>query len=276
MNIENFEDLKEQLFRKGFDKHLNEGLEQHLQSGAPEFILEHRTKVGEDEVGYLLHFRRDAEKDKVYLNSFDAAILHNTEAPGELREHTFPVEKLITAMEAYRMLKHGELVAVNKTLFNKDRQQYNTWISLDINGKKDERNNYPVNTYHENYFPKKLDKVFILKDELAQLAVPVKELESARNIETIEKALKKANLVQVTILHNGEETTGTLSVNPKAGIIDVYDKSMQLIEHQQQGQKETSQKTEAPAQEQDDVKKKSWPDQKVSWEKKQQTKGISR
>jgi hypothetical protein len=187
------------------------------KSGKPEFQLEHAVKINQDEVSYKLHFRRDEERDKVYFNKYDVAI---TNPDGKVTEHTFPTEKLITAMEAYRLLTHGELVAVNKNLYNKEGQQYNTWISVDVNGKKDDFNNYPVNTYHENYYQK---QPFELKDSLKKLPVPVKELENPQTLERIEKSLKKANLVPVTIMVNGEQTSGTLAVNPKIGRVDLYD-----------------------------------------------------
>jgi len=272
----NLEELKEQLYRKGFGTALNAALEEQYKSGKPEFMLEHFAKVGEDEMGYRLHFRRDAdpEKDKVYLNTIDAALLKNSNAPGEVREQSFPADWLITAAEAHRMLKHGDLVAVNKTLFNKNHEQYNTWISIDVKGQKDEYGNYPVNSYHENYYKK---QPFIIKDELQKLPVPVKEVEVAKYLDTIEKSLKKANLVNVTVMHYGVESSGVLAVNPKIGRIDVYDKNMQLIEKQQaQQQAEPALKNEAPAQSRDDVKKKPWPDRTVSWDKKNQAKGISR
>src|ERR1700748_1645139 len=196
----NTEELKEGLYRKGFGESMNAQLEEAIKSGKPEFTLEHPVKVDEDDVNYKLYFRRDNERDKGYFNKYDVAIIS---PDGQVREHTFPTEKLITAMEAYRMLKHGELVAVNKNLYNKEGQQYNTWISLDINGKKDEYNNYPVNTYHENYYKK---QPFELKDELKNQPVPVKELENPQNLEKIEKSLKKANLVPVHIQVNGEQT----------------------------------------------------------------------
>lgn len=274
--MENFEKLKEALYRKGFGETLNAELEQQMLLGKPEFMLEHLTKIGEDEVGYRLHFRRDddPEKDKVYLNSYDAAIFKNADAPGEVREHNFQADKLITAMEAYRMLKHGDLVAVNKTLFNKEGQQYNTWLSIDINGQKDEYGNYPVNSYHENYYRKQL---FIIQDELKKLPVPVKELENPLKLGDIEKALKKANLVPVTIMVNGMQEPGTLAVNPKVGRIDVYDRHMQLVENVQQEQTRSSKQDNGPSQTQGEVKKKPWENrQQVKWDKpKNQHKGHS-
>jgi len=262
----NTEELKEGLYRKGFGESLNTQLDEAIKSGKPEFILEHAVKIGEDDVNYKLHFRRDEERDNVYFNKYDVAI---TGPDGQLREHTFPTEKLITAMEAYRMLKHGELVAVNKNLYNKEGQPYNTWMSLDVNGKKDDYNNYPVNTYHENYYQK---QPFELKDSLKKLPVPVKELENPQTLERIEKSLKKANLVPVTIMVNGEQSSGTLAANPKIGRVDLYDQDMRLIEKQQQ---KAELKAETPGQSQDDLKKKHWENQRVNWETKNQRKGIS-
>ena len=264
----NIEELKESLYRKGFGESLNTGLEKQIKSGKAEFQLEHATKIGEDDVNYKLHFRRDEERDKVYFNKYDVAVT-SPGTPGQVTEHTFPAEKLITAMESYRMLKHGELVAVNKTLYNKEGQQYNTWISLDVNGKKDEYNNYPVNSYHENYYKK---QPFELSAELKKLPVPVKELENPQTLERIEKSLKKANLVPVTIMVNGEQSSGTLAVNPKIGRVDLYDQNMRLVEKQQQ---KAELKAETTGQSQDDLKKKPWENQRVSWETKNQHKGIS-
>lgn len=276
MNAENLDKLIETLYRKGFGEGLNEELKAKMLSGSPEFILEHMTTIGKDEVGYRLHFRRDddPEKDKVYFNNYDAAIFKNADAPGEVREHNFPADKMITAMEAYRMLKHGDLVAVNKNLFNKEGNQYNTWISIDIEGEKDERGNYPVNTYHENYYKK---QPFVIGEALKNLPVPVKELGNPQTVANIEKALQKANLVEVIIKLNGAETNAFLSVNPAKGRIDLYDQNLQLIEGQQQETKQDVGKTNSQAQSQDEVKKKPWGNQQqVKWDKKSPSKGVSR
>jgi len=276
MKIENLEKLQEALYRKGFGKELNAELEKQMESGKPEFILEHFTKIDNDEVGYRLHFRRDddPEKDKVYLNSYDAAILKNADAPGEIREHNFQADKLITAMEAYRMLKHGDLVAVNKTLFNKEGEKYNTWLSIDVKGQKDEYGNYPVSSYHENYYRK---QPFIIRDELEKLPVPVKELENKLKFGDFEKALMKANLVHVTIMLGGKQQPGILAVNAKVGKIDVYDAKMQLVEQQSEAPQQSLKENGKPEEAQAEEKKKSWENrQQVKWDRpKNQHKGHS-
>lgn len=273
MNVENFEQLKEALYRKGFGESLYGQLEQQMNSGKPDFMLEHQVKISEDNVGFRLHFRRDETKDKVYFNSYDAAIFNLTDTRGQLLEQNFQTDKLITANEAYRMLKYGDLVAVNKTLFNKDNQQYNTWLSLDAKAEKNEYGNFPLNSYHENYYKK---QPFVLGDALNNLPVPVKELESQRSRETIEKALKKANPVNITFVRNGAEESGYLGVNAKIGRVDVYDANFKLVERE--GQRETIKEANAqdnPVQQQEDLKKKSSQNQKVNWENKRQPgKGV--
>ena len=229
MNAEDLKELHEVLFYRGFGEKFNERVKAQFRAGKTEFTAEDITKIDGEDVGYRLHFKKDKDpaKDKGYFNSFDVLLLNVTDASGQPRQHNFSVDKKITAMEAYRMLKHGLLVAVNKTLFNKESQQYNTWLSIDVNGAKDQYGNYPVKSYHQNYYKK---KPFVVKDELGKFSVPVRELESVQGIEKAEKALMKANLYPVTILWKGEEMTGSLAVNPQIGRIDLYNAGGELID----------------------------------------------
>lgn len=270
MNIENFEALKESLKKKGFGDNLNAELEEKMKAGQPEFILEYFAKVKDDEVGYRLHFRHDEKTDKVYFNSYDAAIFHSPFL-SEVREQNFQADKLITAGEAYRMLRFGDLVSVNRTLFNKEGQQYNAWLSLDVKGRKDEYGNYPMNMYHENYFKK---NPFDLAAALKSIPVPVKELEQPARIADFEKSLKKAGLPSVTMMIDGQEIKGFLSVNPKERKVNLLDENLQVIEVKQQQAAKASVKNNETAADQDEVKKKSGQNQRgVSWSRN--SKGIS-
>lgn len=278
--IENLQDLQETLFRKGFPVELIEEVIAQVTgeeviakavTGEFEFSVDHMTKIKDDEMGYRLHFKADVEHGKVYLNSYDAAFLN---APDGVREQNISSNTLITAAEAHRMLKHGTLVAVNKDLFNKERVKYNVWLSFDVSGPKDEYGNYPVASYHENYYKK---RAFDVKDSLQDLPVPVKELEAPHKLDDFAKALTKANIISVTILHNGQEQPGHLCINPKVGKVDVYDANMKLIESEQQKVNTSKTATQQAAKETKDVKKKSWGKQQgVTWNQKgQQHKGMS-
>jgi|GEM_PF-2996963 len=274
--IDNYEKLAEKMYRKGFGTKHNEELKQHIADGTPEFSIIDTATIGEDQMDYRNNFRRDEGTGKVYYNTIDTILSEQVNGQLVTREHTFLADHLITATEMHRMLKHGEMVAVNKNLFNKEGKPYNTWMVLDNKGVKDEHGNYPVQTYHENYFLKKLGKPFVLKDELANLSIPVKELESPTYAANIEKALYKANMPKVTLFHNGQESVGYLSVNPEKGAINILDANKQLIETQQQSRQQTNaqQKTATPAQNQGEVKKKPWENRNVNWAK-QQSKGKS-
>ena len=69
----NTEELKESLYRKGFGESLNAPFEEQIKSGKPEFQLEHAVKIGEDDVNFKLHFRRDEERDKVEAYKLNVA-----------------------------------------------------------------------------------------------------------------------------------------------------------------------------------------------------------
>lgn len=274
MKIENIEQMEEKHKFKGFDKYLNDEYRRQIEGGAPEFIIGHSvTTKDADEMAYEVKYRRDDEKGEIYLNTIKATF-SPADQPGQVREHTFTDDSMITAGEMVRMLKYGEAVAVNKNLFNKEDHPYNTWLSIDINGTKDKYGNYPVNSYHENYFK---NQPFIITEALKDLVVPVKEIGSADEVSKIEKALKKADLYPVAIYHNDQESTGFLSVNPRDRCIEVLDATMTVIERKQvQKALPAEQQNQAPVQEEDDVKKKSQPDQKVNWTKNSQGKGVSR
>lgn len=275
MNVENLEKNKEILYRKGFGTELNQALEQQFKTGAPEFTLERNVKAKNDDLNYILHYKRDADpqRDQVYLNSFTLNL--TIAETGEVRTQNFAADKLITAAEAYRMLLHGKLVAVNKNLINKEGEKYNTWISIDVDGLKNEYGNYPLQTYHENYYRK---HPFDLKEKLGSLSLPVKELESATYAANIEKYLRKANLIEVTIMHDNRVQKGFLAVNPELGQVVVLDSKLKLLSRQEKQQDIAAPKQETPPQAQQDEKKNSANSQRVNWpeRKNSQHKGWSR
>lgn len=231
----NIEELKETVFRKGFPKEIADHVAEKAKAGEVDITEEHYGVIGGDEMGFRLHFRADQEQSEAYLNAYTAALLDH---PGGVREHTFSSSSLITNAEAHRMLKYGKLVAVNKDLFNKERKKYNAWLSIDVEGAKDEQGNYPVISFHENYFKKRpLD----IGDAISRIAVPVQPLRPPFNPDYLEKDFKKAHLVEVIITVGGEDRQGFLALNPGERRIDVYDKDLNLVEAESLGQKASRQ-----------------------------------
>lgn len=278
MDNENFEgkaeELKkhfDELYYKGFGTSVNKELEQKNASRAPEFTIETPVESTDGTINCTLHYKRDQDpaKDKVYLNSITGAIqVPQPDGSAMTREHTFPSDWNISALEMMRMLQHGLKVFVYKTLFNKEHQKYSTYLGIDVNGAKDEYGNYPVSSYHENYF---LKQPFVIAEAFKKVSVPVKQLDQPGPVD-YEKLLKKANLPEVEIYHNNQVTIGYLALNPKERTVDVYDKQMNLIPTEAQQQRASKQ-----AALQQDEKKKPWENQKVNWgnQKNNKGKGLS-
>lgn len=264
MNTDNKQQLEETLKYRGFGTALNKELEQHMAAGEAEFQIVHSTKIADDDISYQLHFRKHNEEDKYYFNKFDA-LLKPADRPGQQYLHTFYDREGITAKEAYNMLKYGPDTAVYKSMYNKEGEKYNAWLSIDTAGAKDRYNNYPLSRYTDGYYQK---YPFVVSEALNKLPVPVKEIEEGKYLDSMVRSLQRGNAVNVTILHNGQEQPGILLVNAKAGKINVYDGQLQQIEKTVQP---VEQQKEQPAvKPQDDVKKK--PGQQVNWTKRQEHK----
>lgn len=213
--MDNLEKLKDQLYRKGFGSDHTQELEEKIFSGVPEFTIEHYTTMKNgDQMGYQLHFARSKKDDEIYFNSYTAGLLKNMDKPGEIREHTFPTKFMITAAEAYRMLKYGLDVAVNKNIYPKEKEgvKYNTWISLDLQGPKNEYGNYPEKTYHQNYYG---GEPFLPTEALKKFKTPIKEVQYAMQLAGLDEKLRKANIVTVLYKDRDEERTGTIIIVPK-------------------------------------------------------------
>lgn len=267
MEQENFEKLKKELFYRGFGEGLNNELGEKMSRSGHEFAIEHQVGIEGDQMAYRLNFRKDDNADKYYFNTIDTALLKNGDQPGQELTHSFPANSLVTATEMHHMLKYGLLVAVNKNLFNKKGEPYNTWVSLDTTSQKDDFGNYNRKSFHQNYFVK---EPFDVQQALTNLSVPVKELEQKFKLGDYEKMLKKANLPEVTIMVNGVESKGYLSVNPEGRCIDVYDANMKIVEQQDQAQglSAAENKKDTLVQQSGDVKKKPWEQQqRVNWNK---------
>lgn len=173
----------------------------------------------------------------------------------------FPGFLRITAKEAFNLLKYGKDTAVYKKLFNKEGQQYESYVTMDKSGN--------LKQIHQNYYK---DKIFRLEEALDNLAVPVKEVETDK--ARVLSSLKRGNVHAVTIFHEGQEQPGFLTVNAIAGTIDVRDKDMKVIERRTQNLEENSAKEMSNSQgESNEVKKKSRTEQKVTWSS-QKTSGI--
>ncbi len=264
--IDNLEDLKERVKMSGFGDYFNAQLEENIRAGKKEFSLAKPVQIENDQMGYKLDIRIDNEKRRGYVNDLHATL---READGMERSQRFPHFLRITAKEAYNLLKWGNDISIEKNLFNKQGQPYRSFVTLNIKGNKDEHDNYPLMQYHERYYSK---QPFVLEDALQKLAIPIKELQT--NPDFVLASLKRGNMTAVTIFHNGQEEKGFLSVNAKAGSIDIRDQYKAVIEIKNQSRSISETKT-LPQDNSEDVKKDFPQQQEVGW-KQAAGKGLTR
>ena len=257
--IDNLDELKESVKLCGFGDYFDTQIEGNVLAGKKEFSLDKTSQVEGDQMSYALDIRIDHEKRKGYVNDLHALI---KEANGMERTQRFPRFMRITAKEAYNLLKWGADTGVEKKLFNKEGKPYRSFVSLDINGVKDENGNYPLNQYHERYYSR---KPFTIEGALQELKIPVKELQTANDY--VASSLKRGNMTAVTILNNDWEEKGFLSVNPKAGRVDVRDQYYAVIETKNQSQSVSESMSRSVTQDasSEEVKKKFGPERQVNW-----------
>jgi hypothetical protein len=250
--IDNIDDLKNDVKMRGFNNHFDQEIETRIKAEETEFILKKAPmQVNNDQMDYGLHCRVDEANRKGYANDLEATLTNS--ATGEVRQYKFPGFLRVTAKEAYNLLKYGQDTAVYKKLFNKEGQQYESYLTMDKDGE--------LKQLHQNYYK---NKMFRLEEALDNLAVPVKEVETDKS--RVVSSLKRGNVHASTIYHNGQEQPGFLTVNAITGDIDVRDKDMKVIKRQDQDLKKEKEitQTQTPGQG-EDLKKKSGNEQKVKW-----------
>ena len=122
MNEKNFEFLKDQVKYSGFADNLESQLRDNLSKARTEFRLEHQAVYGKDELNASLHFKKSAQSDMYFFNSFTASLKkENSTTPVN---QTFYINKEggnITLKEAFNLLDGR---SVNKDLINKEGKIY--------------------------------------------------------------------------------------------------------------------------------------------------------
>jgi hypothetical protein len=217
MDMENYEFLTEKLKYSGFEDQLNGKLKEAIQSGKEDFILAHQTAIEGKQLDVDLYFKKSQISDRYFFNKFEAK-LQNPETGQDPKTHTFYQNQGITVKEAFNLLEGR---AVEKSLLGADKEAYKAWLQLDLS-KKDEKNNFPVNQFHEKYG-------FDLKESLQKF--PIKELQDETKMDWMLKSLKKGNTYPVVMERKGMEEIMFVEANPKFKSINVYDASMNSVKN---------------------------------------------
>ncbi|WP_297337920.1 hypothetical protein [Algoriphagus sp.] len=215
MDMENYEFLTEKLMYSGFEDKLNAKLKEAIEAGKEDFILTHRANIESKQLDVDLYFKKSQISDRYFFNKYEAKLQH-PESGQEPRTHTFYQNQGITLKEAFNLLEGR---AVYKSLLGSDKETYKAWLQLDLS-KKDEKNNFVINKYFENYG-------FDLKAALAKF--PIKELGEETKLGWMLKSLQKGNTFPVVMVQSGREEIMYVEANPKFKSINLYDVSMNSV-----------------------------------------------
>lgn len=220
MPIDNLAELQAKVSMSGFSDYFNHQIEEEVRSGKEQIALHRRLQMDGDTMDYKLDLRVDKVKRKGYQNDMLATL---TEDGGVVRSQQFPRYLRITAKEAYNLLKWGISSGVEKHLFNREGSRYRSFITLDIHGEKDLYGSYPLLQYHENYYR----EPFTVEGALRRLPVEIKEAKT--DPERLAASLKRGNMTTVSAVIDDRVQQLFLSVNAKAGRLDVRDAALALL-----------------------------------------------
>ncbi|MDR6845564.1 hypothetical protein [Flavobacterium granuli] len=221
MNEKNFEYLKDQIKFTGFGEGMENALKEKIEKGETEFTLNHNVKYGNDTVSAILNFKKSDQSEMYFFNSFKITL--EKEQSKEALSQTFYINKdnNITAKEAYNLMEGR---SVNKDLKNKDGELYNAWIKMNFKEEADDKGNFKLNHYHQNYG-------YDLEASLGKH--PIKELENEKYKGDLLNSLKKGNVQSVTFVIDGIDKKQYVEANPHFKTVNVYDAGLQRINNRE-------------------------------------------
>lgn len=216
--MENLQFLKDNIKYSGFGEALYGELEKNIQSKKNDFQLHFATQVNNRPFDAILHFRKSNTSEMYIFNRYVASV---EKANGEKLEQSFSIDKGkgVTAKEAYNLLQGR---AVYKELTNSKGGDYRAWMQLDFD-KKDEKGNYAVNKYTDNYG-------YDLRESVAKF--PVLELDGGEKEKELLRSLERGNAQAVSIDKDGEPLKVFLEANPKYKSVNVYDEHFKMMKHE--------------------------------------------
>jgi hypothetical protein len=227
MNQKNFEYLQDQIKYSGFGTSLSSALEENIKAGKDNFVLHHQVKQGPDQLNSMLYFRKSAETDRYFFNSFESTLKKADSAQTYTQRFAVLREGNITRKEAYNLLDGR---SIHKELVSREGRLYNSWLALDF--KQHESNgNFKMQRYNNRYG-------FDLYRSLSQL--PLKENLSEPVKRELIDSLKKGNRTPATLQGPDGEQKIFIEANPKFKTLLVFDQNQQrLRQHREPSEQQT-------------------------------------
>src|ERR1700761_5522861 len=119
MNEKNYDYLKNQIKFTGFGENHAQELKEFIESGKPEFKIEHQQKFGKDETESTLHFKKSTQSDMYFFNNMEIAV--RQQGTDEWLKQNYFInnnEPNLTLKERYNLLSgravHKELPKLEK------------------------------------------------------------------------------------------------------------------------------------------------------------------
>lgn len=207
---ENFEYLKDQVKYTGFGikESMHAELKEKMMSGVEEFTIKVNSLYGKDVADSTLHFKKSANSEMYYFNSFEMELLKENSA--EIIRQKFYVDKnnLVTQKQAYNLLDGRDIFRIG--MVNKDKTEFTAWRTLVVD--------------EEGKLKFKYSKQFDLDKVLA--AYPIKQLQNEKDKSYLKESLESGNRQAVTMIVNGEEKAYFIEVSARHKSINIYDENM--------------------------------------------------
>ncbi|REC60458.1 hypothetical protein DRF65_20560 [Chryseobacterium pennae] len=233
----NFGYLKDQIkyLGMGEDPAMHKELAKKTGSGVKEFsmvITSDKASFKNNKVEFTLNFQKSSANNKVYLNTFQAA-LKNEEKNIELT-HTFSANGRITAKEAINLLE-GRSVKTEINSKHSDEKE-EAFIKLLLSEEKNEKGNFKLQVFNKNYGID-VEKI-MAKSKLV--------FDDEKHKEITQKSLEKGNIVSVKFSdQNNKVTEGKAILNPQYKMLNLYDNKMKRVNSNEQAfQKDNSETKE--------------------------------
>lgn len=229
MNLDNYNYLKDQVKFAGFGEALDNQLKEQIERQEPTFQLKYDHEFGKDQLQAVLNFRKSDQADRYFFNSYDITVKPHKEE--ESASQTFYMGRAnnYTVKEAYNMMcgraVYKELEKLEKVgegssaRLEPNGEKYHAWVQLDFKN-TDERGNYKISSFHENYG-------FNLKDALAKL--PIQQLNNEKDQAELVRSLEKGNRQFVTFIKDGVTENRYLQANPQYKTVTVFDANMKRL-----------------------------------------------
>lgn len=218
MNEKNLEYLTEQLKFTGFGQDLHKQLNENLALGLNEFRLEHTKDYGKDQLSTSLHFKKSAQGDLYFFNSYTATLKKDNQ-PQPLQQ-TFYIHKqssTITQKEAFNLLDGR---AVNKDkIISKEGKKYKAWIQLD----------FKETALNGNFKFKQFSQAYGFDLEKALEKLPIQELSDKDSRALLIQSLQKGNRQQVTLSGSSDQQKVFVQANPQFKSVTAYDLNLRRL-----------------------------------------------